>query len=309
MSSRAPRAPPRPRSSPTRCAARATSPTRACSTAALSRAALGRPLLARGRAGRRQDRGRQALARSLGHELIRLQCYEGHRRRAGALRMGLCEATAASSCGSRATRRGLADLYAEEFLIERPLLKALRHAETAGPAHRRDRPRRRRVRGLPPRIPCDFQISIPEIGTIKAARPPVVVLTSNRTRELHEALRRRCIYHWIAFPTRRARRDHHARARARAESGRRAGWSRRQRPPPPAAGQGAGHRRGGRLGARRRTCSTRAGATGRRRSAARSARCSRTRRISSWSKASSTSCSAWRAAEASAVAAVPGRSK
>ena len=127
----------------------------------------------------------------------------------------------------------------------------------------------------------DFQISIPERGTIKATTPPVVVLTSNRTRDLHEALRRRCVYHWITYPDATTRSAHrHAARAAMSPRQRRARSSPPSRPAQAAARQAAGHLRSGRMGKCRRNSSRAAAAAGRMPSAARSALRSRTRTIS-----------------------------
>jgi MoxR-like ATPase len=166
-------------------------------TAAFLALRLGRPLLLEGAPGVGKTEAAKALAAIAGREVVRLQCYEGidaghalyewnHPRQLLALR--------------RAGDAPL-DLYAPEFLIERPLLRALRHPTTTllliDEIDRADQ----EFEAFLLELLSDFQISIPETGTVRAAVPPVIVLTSNRTRELHEALRRRCVYHWIAYPT------------------------------------------------------------------------------------------------------------
>ena len=160
--------------------------------------ALGKPLLVEGVPGVGKTEAAKAMARALGRDLIRLQCYEGidaaqalyewnYARQLLAIRKAEASAIAP-------------DLYAEEFLIERPLLKALRHAERTvlliDEVDRADD----EFEAFLLEFLADYEISIPEIGTIKASAPPVIVLTSNRTRELNEALRRRCTYHWIPYP-------------------------------------------------------------------------------------------------------------
>lgn len=155
---------------------------------------LGKPLLLEGLPGVGKTEAAKALASALGVELIRLQCYEGID--AG---HALYEWNYARQL--LALRRDAAtDLYSDEFLIERPLLRALKAPERTllliDEIDRADH----EFEAFLLEFLSDFQISIPERGTLKAASPPVVILTSNRTRELHEALRRRCVYSWIAYP-------------------------------------------------------------------------------------------------------------
>jgi MoxR-like ATPase len=161
---------------------------------------LGKPLLLEGAPGVGKTEVANTLARLLGRNAIRLQCYEGidsakalydwdHARQL--LHIRLAERKRAVTA---------ADLYAPEFLIEMPLLKALRNAEASilliDEIDRADDA----FEAFLLEFLSDFQISIPEIGTVKADRPVVTILTSNRTRELHDALRRRCLYHWIDYP-------------------------------------------------------------------------------------------------------------
>ena len=138
----------------------------------------------------------KALAEVLGRDLIRLQCYEGMDSSAALYEWNYpAQMLALRRAGERDV-----DLYDESFLIERPLLAALRAPERTllliDEIDRSDH----EFEAFLLEFLSDFQISIPETGTLRAAEPPVVVLTSNRTRELHEALRRRCVYDWIAYP-------------------------------------------------------------------------------------------------------------
>jgi MoxR-like ATPase len=168
---------------------------------------LGRPLFLEGEAGVGKTEVAKVLARMSGAELIRLQCYEGldvgqalyewdYARQMMAIRL-----LEASGKGSDATPE---DIMSRDYLIARPLLKAI-EASTAGnrPVLLIDELDRadEEFEAFLLELLSDFQVSIPEIGTIKAEEPPIVVLTSNRTREIHDALKRRCVYHWIDYPT------------------------------------------------------------------------------------------------------------
>ena len=140
------------------------------------------------------------IARILGRDCIRLQCYEGIDASRALYDWDHVRQLLHVRVAERAGPVDTADLYAPEFLVEMPLLKALRNAGTAilliDEIDRADDA----FEAFLLEFLSDFQISIPEIGTVRAARPVVTILTSNRTRELHDALRRRCLYHWIDYP-------------------------------------------------------------------------------------------------------------
>lgn len=168
---------------------------------------LGRPLFLEGEAGVGKTEVAKVLAAVAGEKLIRLQCYEGldvgHALYEWdyALQMMEIRLLEARGEGSKATAR---DIMSREFLIARPLLQAIEAArEGRRPVLLIDELDRadEEFEAFLLELLSDFQVSIPEIGTIKADDPPVVILTSNRTREIHDALKRRCIYHWIDYPT------------------------------------------------------------------------------------------------------------
>ena len=166
---------------------------------------MGRPILLEGEAGVGKTEIAKVLAATLGRKLIRLQCFEGldlasaayewnYPRQMVAIRIAEAEGSS-DDIGK--------DLYRREFLTERPLLSALEDHVNGPPVllideiDRADEP----FEAFLLEILSDFQISIPELGTIKAKEPPIVVITSNRTREVHDALRRRCLYHWVDYPS------------------------------------------------------------------------------------------------------------
>jgi MoxR-like ATPase len=164
------------------------------STASYLALKLGKPLLLEGMPGVGKTEAAKALSSALGLDLVRLQCYEGIDAGHALYEWNYARQLLSLRQDSNA------DLYADEFLIERPLLKALKApARTLLLIDEIDRADHEFEAFLLEFL-SDFQISIPERGTLKAASPPFVILTSNRTRELHEALRRRCVYNWIAYP-------------------------------------------------------------------------------------------------------------
>lgn len=160
---------------------------------------LGRPLLLEGEPGVGKTEVATVLSRVVGRELIRLQCFEGLDAGQALYEWDypkqLLQVRVAESRGQE-----VGDLYREEFLLRRPLLRALEADRGAvlliDEIDRADS----EFEAFLLEFLGDFQITVPELGTIRARTPPVVVLTSNRTRELHDALKRRCLYHWIAFP-------------------------------------------------------------------------------------------------------------
>jgi MoxR-like ATPase len=158
---------------------------------------MGKPLLLEGAPGVGKTDAAKTLAMVLGRDLIRLQCYEGIDAAHALYEWNYPRQLLALRQGSDA---GL-DLYSQAFLIERPLLKALRAPDRTvlliDEIDRSDQ----EFEAFLLEFLSDFQISIPELGTLAAAERPPVVLTSNRTRNVHEALRRRCIHHWIPYPT------------------------------------------------------------------------------------------------------------
>ena len=165
-------------------------------TAAYLGLALGKPLLLEGAPGVGKTEAAKALGGVLGRNVIRLQCFEGIDAAAALYEWNY----PAQMLAIRQAGDAHVNLYAEDYLLERPLLQALR--DPSGTLLLIDEIDRsdHEFEAFLLEFLSDFTISIPETGTVRAARPPVVVLTSNRTRDLHEALRRRCVYHWIDYP-------------------------------------------------------------------------------------------------------------
>jgi MoxR-like ATPase len=180
---------------------------RSLATAVFLSLRMGRPLFLEGEAGVGKTEIAKVLAQTLGRKLVRLQCYEGldiasavyewnYQRQMIEIR--LAEAEGVKS------REGLGqDIFSERFLVRRPILQALEpHIEGApvlliDELDRTDEP----FEAYLLEVLADFQVTIPEIGTIKAEEPPIVVITSNRTREIHDAVKRRCLYHWVDYPS------------------------------------------------------------------------------------------------------------
>ncbi|MEU8379683.1 MoxR family ATPase [Streptosporangium sp. NPDC048865] len=173
-------------------------------TAAFLALRMGRPLLLEGEAGVGKTELARTLAGVLGAPLIRLQCYEGLDASQALydwdFARQLLHLKAAEAGGAADAARLEGEVYDRRFLIARPLLKAI---ETQPAVLLVDEVDRADVEfeAILLEVLSDFAISVPELGTIRAARPPVVVLTSNRTREVHDALKRRCLYHWLEHPS------------------------------------------------------------------------------------------------------------
>ncbi|MFD1158069.1 AAA family ATPase [Roseovarius aestuarii] len=167
---------------------------------------LGRPLFLEGEAGVGKTEIAKALASGLGRRLIRLQCYEGLDASSAVYEWNFAEqmiAIRTAEASGGVDRAHLKDeLFTEEFLIERPLLQAMRPQPGGAPVllidelDRTDEP----FEAFLLEALSDFQVTIPELGTISAPEPPIVIVTSNRTREVHDALKRRCLYHWVDYP-------------------------------------------------------------------------------------------------------------
>jgi MoxR-like ATPase len=177
---------------------------RGLATAAYLALKLGRPLFLEGEAGVGKTEVAKVLTEVLGTELIRLQCYEGldvyHAVYEWNYTRQMMHIRVLEARGERVEEK---DLFGPEFLLRRPLLQAIEESRQKPPVLLIDEIDRsdEEFEAFLLEILSDFQISIPEIGTIKAERPPVVVITSNRTREVHDALKRRCLYYWIDYPT------------------------------------------------------------------------------------------------------------
>jgi MoxR-like ATPase len=180
---------------------------RRLATAVFLALAMERPLFLEGEAGVGKTEVAKVLAAGLGRPLIRLQCYEGLdiasavyewnvQRQMMAIRL--------AEAGGRAAGRDLEhDIFSAAYLIKRPILQALEASATGSPPvllidelDRADEP----FEAYLLEVLSDFQVTIPELGTIKAATPPTIVITSNRTREIHDAIKRRCLYHWVDYP-------------------------------------------------------------------------------------------------------------
>jgi len=167
---------------------------------------LGRPLFLEGDAGVGKTEIANVLSQTLGRRLVRLQCYEGLDVASAVYEWNypaqMIEIRLAEAEGVKDRAKLGSDIFSERFLIKRPLLQALEPDEAGPPVllidelDRTDEP----FEAYLLELLADFQVTIPEFETIKAAEPPIVIITSNRTREIHDALKRRCHYHWIGYP-------------------------------------------------------------------------------------------------------------
>ncbi len=167
---------------------------------------MGRPLFLEGEAGTGKTEIAKVLAKGLGRKLIRLQCYEGldsasalyewnYAGQMMAIRLG-------EASGEHDRSKLAGDVFSEKYLVKRPLLQALEPDSQGPPVLLIDELDRtdEAFEAFLLEILSDFQATIPELGTIKAPSPPIVIITSNRTREVHDALKRRCLYHWVDYP-------------------------------------------------------------------------------------------------------------
>ena len=167
---------------------------------------LGRPLFLEGEAGVGNTEIAKALAAALGRRLIRLQCYEGLDAASAVYEWNfpaqMIEIRLAEAGGDRDRASLASELFSERFLTRRPLLEAMSPQEGGPPVllidelDRTDEP----FEAFLLEALSDFQVTIPELGTIRAEQPPIVIITSNRTREVHDAIKRRCLYHWVDYP-------------------------------------------------------------------------------------------------------------
>src|SRR5512138_1916772 len=168
---------------------------------------MGRPLFLEGEAGVGKTEIAKVLAQTLGRRLIRLQCYEGLDVAAAVYEWNyaaqMIAIRVAEAEGEQDRARLEHDVFSERFLIKRPLLQALEPDTAGAPVLLIDELDRadEAFEAFLLEVLADFQVTIPEMGTVKAEHPPITVITSNRTREIHDALKRRCLYHWVGYPT------------------------------------------------------------------------------------------------------------
>ena len=180
---------------------------RSLATALFLALKLGRPLFLEGEAGVGKTEIAKVLSDTLGRRLIRLQCYEGLDVSSAVYEWNysrqMIDIRISEAAGDRNRDQIENDIFSEQFLIKRPLLQALEADETGLPPvllidelDRTDEP----FEAFLLEVLSDFQVTIPEIGTVAAEKPPVVIITSNRTREIHDAIKRRCFYYWVDYP-------------------------------------------------------------------------------------------------------------
>ncbi len=179
---------------------------RSLATAVFLALKLGRPLFLEGEAGVGKTEIAKVLAATLGRKLVRLQCYEGLDVASAVYEWDyprqMLEIRLAEAAHVESKDRIAADIFSERFLIKRPLLQALESGPSGPPVllidelDRTDEP----FEAFLLELLSDFQVTIPELGVVKAEQPPIVVITSNRTREIHDALKRRCFYYWVDYP-------------------------------------------------------------------------------------------------------------
>ena len=168
---------------------------------------LGKPLFLEGEAGVGKTEIAKVLSAMLGRSLIRLQCYEGLDVNTAVYEWNytrqMLEIRLLEAAGHISEEAALKKIFGPEFLLKRPLLQAIERTDGIEPVLLIDELDRadEEFEAFLLEILSDFQVTIPEIGTIKAQQPPVVIITSNRTREIHDALKRRCLYHWIDYPS------------------------------------------------------------------------------------------------------------
>ena len=180
---------------------------RSLATALFLALKLGRPLFLEGEAGVGKTEIAKVLSGTLGRRLIRLQCYEGLDVSSTVYEWNysrqMIDIRISEAAGDRDRSQIESDIFSEQFLIKRPLLQALEPDESGLPPvllidelDRTDEP----FEAFLLEVLSDFQVTIPEIGTITAEKPPIVIVTSNRTREIHDAIKRRCFYYWVDYP-------------------------------------------------------------------------------------------------------------
>ena len=180
---------------------------RSLATAVFLALRMKRPLFLEGEAGVGKTEIAKVLAATLGRRLVRLQCYEGLDVASAVYEWNysrqMIEIRLAEASGTHDREAIAQDIFSERFLIRRPLLQALQGDLAGAPVllidelDRTDEP----FEAYLLEVLADFQVTIPEIGTVKAESPPIVVITSNRTREIHDAVKRRCLYHWVDYPS------------------------------------------------------------------------------------------------------------